>query len=263
MDSAQMGNPISTITVAIVEPEFPLNVGYIARAMTNFAIRRLTIVSQHRMTQTSKNEAAKFASHGSDVVANIRYVRSLHELKKSFNLLIGTTAITAKRKSNITRKTLDAEECVRAVHSYSSNLENVCIVFGRDTTGLTNAELEQCDYVLTIRAGANYSTLNISHAAAIVFYLFHREFVSTNKQGGHGRTAFAGRPERERLIALFKDLALLSDFQEFKQRRLGEALNRLLNRSNPSLRELYLLMGLASKAKTKITTLESKKQSRH
>ncbi len=248
----------------MVEPEFGLNVGYIARAMANFGLKQLIIVSQNKMSRDSENEAARFASHGSDIVDNLQYVRSIKELRKRFHLVIGSTAIRAKRKSNITRKTLDVEECAKAVHSNFSNLLKACVVFGRDTTGLTNSELEQCDYVLTIRTDTDYATLNISHAAAIVFYLLSREFSLPDKSSRVLKTnAGTPRPERERLIALFEELALLSDFQKFKQRKLSETLNRLLNRSGPSLREVYLLMGLASKAKTKIKMLESMQRSRH
>ncbi|MGI0084215.1 MAG: hypothetical protein ACREBQ_03945, partial [Nitrososphaerales archaeon] len=84
-----------------------------------------------------------------------------------------------------------------------------------------------------------------------------------NKQGAKSLPQVRGsstRLERERVIRLFEELAILSDFQKFKQGKLKETLTRLLDRSNPSLRELYLLMGLGSKARTKIRTLEAKRR---
>lgn len=248
---------ISTFSVAVVEPEFPLNVGYLARAMANFGMNRLFIVSRNKMTRRAADEAAKFASHGSHIIDSLQYVRSVGELRKRFQLIIGTTAIRGRRKSNITRKTMNMEECAKAISMRVTKSQGLCILFGRDTTGLTNSELQQCDYAVTISTGTEYNTLNISHAAAILFYVFARFF---SKRGVLRSKSVSTRVERERVIALFKELAVLSDFQKFKQGKLSEALSRLLGRSSPSLRELYLLMGLASKARTKIRTLKTRRQ---
>jgi tRNA/rRNA methyltransferase len=254
-------NSIQDLSVALVEPEFSLNIGYVARVMANFGMKHLLIVSQSEIAVDSKSESAKFASHGRAVLENIKYISSFQQLKDQFSLLIGTTAIKGKRKSNITRKTMDAEECAKAVHLNLTSLSEACIVLGRDTTGLTNLELSSCDYVLTVDTRANYATLNISHAAAIIFYLFSRELGNSKvNETRLRRNKLIDRPERERVVSLFEELAVASDFQKFKLDKFSETMRRLLNRSNPSLRELYLLMGVASKARTKIGLLESRKR---
>lgn len=257
------GNRVRSFSVAVVEPEFPLNVGYLARTMANFGIKQLLIVSGKKMSQKDTDEAAKFASHGSHIIDTIQYARSINDLKKRFHLIVGTTAIRGKRKSNITRKTMDVEECAEAVSANCSRSQAICILFGRDTTGLTNSELQQCDYALTIKTGTDYNTLNISHSAAIVFYVFLRGFYLRGAAGEkslRGTASSSTRDERNQVISLYEDLAVLSDFQKFKRGKLAETLSRLLNRSSPSLRELYLLMGLANKVRTRIRTLESRRR---
>lgn len=245
-------------SVAAVEPEFPINIGYLARAMANFGMQRLYIVSAHRLKKEDSIVAGTFASHGSNIIEEVKYVRSVSKLKERYQLLIGTTAIVGKRKSNITRKALSPEECAKEISTGNVTTDKMCFLFGRDTTGLTNQELEQCDYVISIRTGSEYNTLNISHAASLIFYIFsrHRLQVRENKE-------MSTRRERERVIGLFEELAEISDFQKFKRGRLRETLNRLLNRSMPSMRELYLLMGLASKTKGKIRSLKSNRPHTH
>jgi tRNA/rRNA methyltransferase len=265
---------LSTFGVAIVEPEFALNVGYMARTMANFGLDQLFIVSAKK-NGIEKSEALKFSSHGHYVVENAKYVKGLDQLRKKFQILIGTTAIRGKRKSNITRKTFALEDSIpNILRSYRDTLRyrgaglsqknqgGLCFVFGRDTTGLTNEELRKCDYNITITTGTKYNTLNISHAAAIIFYSFrnylrHHQSYSSQKSV---REREPSRKEKERVVTLFQELASLSDFQTFKKQRLQEALSRILNRSSPSLREIYLLMGLASKAQTKIKNLSSYKR---
>ncbi|MGH2638051.1 MAG: TrmH family RNA methyltransferase, partial [Rhabdochlamydiaceae bacterium] len=205
------------------------------------------------------DEARVFASHGKHIIDEMERVGSLDELKKKFRLLIGTTAIEATRKSNLTRKTLEVEACALKVAArIARNPRSSCIIFGRDTTGMTNEELKKCDYNVTIRTGSDYSTLNVSHAAAIILYVFSKHLGKTTSQQKKVVGRYSSRAERERAILLFEKLARDSEFQYFKSGLLREALSRLFERGDPSLREAYLLMGLASKASSKIQRLSAR-----
>jgi len=248
------------ISVALVEPSFPMNVGYVARVMANFGLRRLYLVAGKGFKTIDIDEIARFASHGQNIVSEMKWSKSLDALKQKFHILVGTTAIRGKRKSNITRKTLEIEECADALASFAKRKpgnERVCIVFGRDTTGMTNDELRKCDYIVSITTGSKYNTLNISNAAAIIFYSLLHGLKKQETMVSLRKTQTASRKEKDRVISLFEDLASLSDFQKHKSPRLRETLERLLNRSNPSTREIYLLMGLASRADSKIRRLSS------
>jgi tRNA/rRNA methyltransferase len=261
--------PFSGFAVAVVEPEFGQNVGYMARVMANFGLIQLYIVTRRKIA-LDETEALRFSSHGYYVIERAKYLNSLDELREKFQVLIGTTAIRGKRKSNITRKTYSLEDAIPRISRYLhhsgfhgkkkpsyENSERLCFVFGRDTTGLTNDELRKCDYNITIFTGTKYNTLNISHAAAIIFYVFRCHFLH-HLPYSRQKDVFESEPsrkEKDLVVTLFQELASISDFQEYKKERLHETLTRILNRSNPSLRELYLLMGLASKAQTKIKIL--------
>lgn len=234
----------------MVEPEFALNIGYIARTMANFGLTRLVVVSNRRLGKLQINSAKVFASHGKGIVENIKYARSMGALRRKFRLLIGTTAIVGTRKANLTRRTMDVESCaMRLSKRISLQPRATCIVLGRDTTGMTNEELRCCDYNLTVRASERYNTLNVSHAIAITLYVFSKFLKKTEVRPN---VTISSRKERERVISLFEELAMLSDFQKFKSMLLRETMSRLLDRADPSLRETYLLMGLASKAASKI-----------
>ncbi|MDG6906863.1 MAG: RNA methyltransferase [Nitrososphaerota archaeon] len=246
---------LSGLTVAVVEPEFAANLGYIARVMANFGLNKLIVVSSKRLDTKWLEEARVFASHGKKLIDHIAIVHSVVALRRKFQLLIGTTAIEGTRKSNLTRKTLGVEECAsklagRIAHHPGSS----CIVFGRDTTGMTNEELRCCDYTLTIRASEEYNTLNVSHAAAIILFVFSRALESKRSRE---KPVTSTRRERERAVILFEKLAEEAGFQNFKSGLLREAMTRLFDRADPSLREIYLMMGLASKSASKIRRLTS------
>ena len=251
------------VALALVEPEYAINVGYAARVAANFGLTDLYLVIGKRESEPKfdSNLAQKFASHGNHLVSKAKTVTSLAALRHKFRFLVGTTAIQGKRKSNLTRKTLEVSECARRVMRLADphgRNDQICLLLGRDTTGLTNEELKECDYVLSIKTGSEYNTLNISHAAAIILHEFSRAFKRETSATTDGRKSnHSFRRERDLVIKLFADLAILSDVNEFKRDKLDEALSRLLNRSDPTLRELHLLMGLASKSSTKIRLLSS------
>jgi tRNA/rRNA methyltransferase len=250
-------------SIALVEPQFAINVGYVARVMANFGFPRLYFVSTTKK-QLDFEEASKFAAHGQDVIQQANFVPTIASLRKKHGILVGTTAIRAKRKSNISRTTMDFETFMptlgRTLGNYSGSrsLSKVCFVFGRDTTGLTNEELRQCDFGITIETGTLYQTLNISHAASIVLYELSKYLRGAVKQKRSTRESQPQEHLREHalVVKLFLDLAKASDFQLYKRQKLEQSISRLVNRGNPSLRETYLLIGLASKAKSRIRNLE-------
>lgn len=219
------------ISVALVEPNYPINVGYAARAVKNFGFKKLVLVNPKFEMQ----KARKFASHAVDVLENAEKC-SFDELVRKEDYVVGTTAISAKRGGNLTRQTIPPWEIVNMVSG-----KRLCLVFGRDTTGLTNEELAKCDLIVRIPASRKYPTLNISHAIAIVLYEISK--VTIRKQGS------ASRHTIDRIVANFAELASMVGVQEHKVRLIEGSLKRILRRSKPTYREASLLVGLPRKIK--------------
>ena len=244
---------ISHLAVAVIEPEFDLNLGYVARTMANFGMRKLFIISSRKFDKIKLEEASRYASHGHKIIEEMKVIESMSLLRERFSTLIGTTAIQATRKSNIARRTLDLDYFAsKFALRKTGHEDSICIVLGRDTTGMTNSELKKCDYNITIRTGSEYNTLNISHAAAIIFYALSKSL----KFRGRARTASTSyRREKDIAVTLFERLAADAEFHSFKSKLLSQTLTNLFNRSEPTLKEIYLLMGLANKASSKIRRL--------
>ena len=107
------------------------------------------------------------AGHAQDVLDAVQVVSSLKDAFKDVDLSVGTTAQRARSLYRILRRPSTPEELAMNLEGVDGT---VALVFGREGTGLTNAELDLCDMVLTIPASAEYPTLNVSHAAAAIFY---------------------------------------------------------------------------------------------
>ena len=151
------------VAVTLIEPQYPVNVGHIARLMKNFGLKSLYFVRPH----FDKAEAAKYSTHGNNVLIAAKTV-TLNQLRKKFDVLIGTTAIQATSRLNILRESINAEQLAKIIHD--SSTKDFCILLGRESSGLNNKELELCNLVVTIDTKTNYRTMNAAHALAILLY---------------------------------------------------------------------------------------------
>ena len=226
------------LSVTIVGAEYPVNLGYTARLMKNFGVRRLYLVDP----KVDMRAASVYASHGADILKDAEVV-TLAKVRKVHDFLLATTAIRARRGANVGRTAVKPEEAVKRILAADS----ASMVFGRDNTGLTNQELSLCDLVTTLDTRTGYSTLNVSHAVAVFLYL-----TSKARTGQYGQTAPAGsRASRERREAFSRyayRLAVASGMQEHRAERMVQVARRIAVKSDVNSKELGLLVSLMRKA---------------
>lgn len=215
----------------MVGPKGPVNVGHVARLVRNFGVERLYLVEP----QVDLSVAAIYASHASGVLDGA-VVTTLENVREENDLLVATTAIRASRKSNIIRRTVSPDR----LHDLLSSAKSSSIVFGRDSTGLTNGEIESCDVTVTIETSPAYRSLNLGHAAAIALYLASR--------GRRRETGRQGRRAREVFAKNFYELAIASRLPGHKTRNMFEAAKRAAATSDMTDAQLNFFSGVLGKA---------------
>lgn len=215
----------------MVEPKGPVNVGHMARLVQNFGIEKLYLVNP----RVDLSVAAVYASHASGVIDRAVF-GTLDEVREDNELLVATTAVRASKKSNVIRRTVSLDR----LHEVLSSAHSSSIVFGRDTTGLTNEEIRKCDVTVTIDTGQAYRSLNIGHAAAIVLYL-------ASRGDGKGRPA-QGRKAREVFSESLHELAVASRVPKHKATNMLEVGKRIAATSKMTDAQLNLLAGVFRKA---------------
>jgi tRNA/rRNA methyltransferase len=237
-----MNELYENVSITIVGAEYPVNLGYTARLMKNFGLRRLYLVDP----KCDMRAASVYASHGADVLKGSE-LATLSKVRKAHDLLLATTAIKARRGVNVGRTTVKPEEAVAQVVA----AESASIVFGRDTTGLTNEELALCDLVTSVETRTEYRTLNVSHSAAILLFLISGAWAARKAS----RKEADQRASRERRMAFSRyayQLAIASGMQSHKAERIVQVARRVALKSEVSPRELGLLVSLMRKAERMI-----------
>lgn len=223
------------VSITLVEPKGPVNVGHVARLVQNFGVERLYLVKP----RVDMSVAAIYASHASQVLDDA-IVTTLEGVRKENELLVATTAVRASKKSNVIRRTVAPER----LHDILSKSKTSALILGRDTTGLNNREIEICDLTTTIDTSPAYRALNVGHAAAIVLYLASK--------GSFGSGKIQGRKAREVFARSFYDLAESSGIPEHKIQNLFEASKRIAAGSGMNDAQLNLFSGVFRKARTTI-----------
>ncbi|MGI0037524.1 MAG: RNA methyltransferase [Nitrososphaera sp.] len=229
-----------SIAVAMVEPQYHVNVGHVARLMKNFGLNRLYLINP----RFDAEEAIRYAMHGSDVLAQSKTV-TLAFLKQKFDCIIGTTAIRATSRLNVLRESVSADELAGIVHE--GELKRFCIVLGREASGMNNKELAACDLVCTIETKTRYRTMNVAHALAILLYEITRRTPAVQSRRSKKRVDLASKQDVALLLLYVERLADAGNFDGHKKPLLEAAVKKIVAKSLPSSKDAMLLVSLLRK----------------
>ena len=227
--------------VVLVEPKYDGNVGSVARAMKNFGLSELVLVNPCPLGE----DARRRAMHGIDILEGARTMGSLAVAVKGCGLVAGTTAVDTRSEKRFARISSTPREFAERVRGFGGRM---ALVFGREDDGLHDEEIKGCDALITIPASREYPVLNLSHAAAILFYELH--------QAPSARRRVASDMERGKLHDAFSDLVRATDYPRHKVERTQVMFRRLIGRAMPTKWEFHALIGVYTRATKRIRRLD-------
>lgn len=225
--------PSDNFRVIFVEPENSGNIGSIARLMENFSLKELILINP---SVDIDDTAKAFATHGLSVLNNAKIFSRIDDAICDSDLVIGTTAI-AGGDYNPLRTCLSAHEIDKLALPGKCR---VSLIFGRESRGLSNEELNHCDIILTIPASPSYTTLNVSHAAAIIFYELYKYYSKKAFQ----KNRLAKSREKELMIKYFNLVLSNINYPPNKSHVAQRIFRNLIGRAVITGREIYTLMGI-------------------
>lgn len=230
----------SSVRVILLEPEKGGNIGSVARSMKNFQLDDLWIV---KPKTPLNNEAKAFAMRGFDVLKSARIVKTLGTALKGVDLIAGTSSVAATSASNLSRVSITPSDLAEKIRAAKGK---IALVFGRESSGLSNQEVEACDFMVTIPANPEYNVLNIATAASVIFYEIFRQRITRRS------LELASKPATGRLMAQFSRLLKRCDIQPYRRKLTERAFRNVISRSFISKREASLLLGVFRKADSRL-----------
>ncbi len=151
------------LTVVLVEPAGPLNVGSVARLCENFGVKELRIVAPR--CDIHSPEALKMAVKGKDLLIRAPKFRSLPDAIADCRVVIATCGRVEHGQIPLNSPTEISKWLTEISYTHQ-----IALVFGREDRGLTNSELLLAQRVLTLHSKQTCPSLNLSHAVAIVLH---------------------------------------------------------------------------------------------
>ena len=120
----------------------------------------------------------------------------------------------------------------------------VAVAFGRESSGLTNAEMERCQHLLRIPANPEYSSLNLAAAAQVVAYELRVAAITAGPPPGPEAAPPATAAEMDGLLAHMEETARAIGFLDpAAPRYLMRRLWRLFQRARLDRTEVNILRG--------------------
>jgi tRNA/rRNA methyltransferase len=231
---------VHRVAVTMVEPQYHVNVGHVARLMKNFGLSDLYFTSP----RFDAEEAIRYAMHGSDILTGSRTV-DFGALKRKFDFIVGTTAIGATSNLNVLRESVSADQLAEIINKGRG--KSFCIVLGREASGMKNAELAACDLVCVIDTKTKYRTMNVAHALAILLYEISRRRQVAVSRRGRKTVELASKKDIALLQQYVEKLADSGNFDRHKKPLLDASIKKMVAKSLPSSKDVMLLISLLRK----------------
>lgn len=150
------------VEFVLVEPSHPGNVGAAARAIGTMGFKNLALVKPAKHPHP---ESRARSSGALDILLNAKVCDTLEEAIADSSLVIGTTA----RQRRISVPIDAIHESTESIFK-SSLKQKVSIIFGPETSGLSNHDIDRCNRLVYIPTGEMHSSLNLSMAVQVIAY---------------------------------------------------------------------------------------------
>jgi len=231
-----MTSPLERIRIVLCATSHPGNIGATARAMHTMGLSRLVLVAPRHFPHPDADARATGAA---SLLARAVVCATLDDALRGCALAIGFSARPRELAGEVRAVRDAALEAIRR----TSNGE-VALVFGNETSGLSNAELARCEMVATIPANPAYSSMNVAAAVQVAAY---ETRVAALGNAVWRAPAFeaATHDDLEQLHAhAARTLAAIGFFDPRRPRRLMPRLRRLFARARLEKEEVNILRGI-------------------
>jgi tRNA (cytidine32/uridine32-2'-O)-methyltransferase len=228
---------LSRVRIVMVGITHAGNIGAVARVMKNMSLQNLTLVSS--TDAGPETEAFARSSGAYDIVDRAQYPGSLADALADTVMAVGTSGRLGGKR--VTAQT--PEELIPDLMQHALDGPVAC-VFGRESRGLTNEELKLCTHHVIIPTDAEFASMNVAHAAAVIAYeIFKIACRPVNFQAK--RTAPASLKTREDMYEHIQGVLVRAGFLDAANPlRMMRDVRRILNSAAMDDRDVKIVRGI-------------------
>ncbi|WP_297361613.1 RNA methyltransferase [Thauera sp.] len=240
-----MNRPLALDRVRVVlsRTSHPGNIGAAARAMKTMGLRELWLVAPASFPD---EVASARASGAADLLKSARVVGTLEEALAD---TVFSAALTARRRELSLPRLQARDAAVELVGRTRDGM--VALVFGNETSGLTNEEAALCSLPVTIPTDAEFSSLNLGAAVQVLAYELRMAALGEAAAPADLQPEPATHADFEGFMAHLERAVTASGFHDpANPKRLLPRMRRLFNRVRLEREEVALLRGMLTTFET-------------
>jgi len=152
--------------IVLVRPQLGENIGKAARAMLNFGLTQLRLVSPR--DGWPNPDAGPSASGADEVLAQAQVFETLAEAVADCSHVFATTV----RKRGVTKPVMTPDEAARTIHAEPGQC---AIVFGPERSGLETDDVALARTILTVPVNPEFGSLNLAQAVVLTAYEWSKQ----------------------------------------------------------------------------------------
>ena len=250
METNTPGNStLGSICIVLVETTHPGNIGAAARALVNMGLSDLRLV---RPQAFPSPDATARAASGKALLSTARVFSSLDDAIADCGLIVGSTA----RARSVSWPVMTPSEMAPVVLD-SSHHQRAAILFGRESCGLTNKQLDRCQLFVTAPVDADHASLNLASAVLLLAYELRkvallRDDAAASARSTIGKDLLATSGMVEGFVAHFQRVLHAAGFVERPSDKLFRKIRRIFTRRALEMDEINILRGVLSAIEKRI-----------
>ena len=245
---SSLNSTLQNIRIVMIQTSHTGNIGAAARAMKVMGLSELYLV---KPKSAPDEQSIAMSSNATDILENATIVESLSEAISTCQLVVGTSA---RHERTLSWNIQDSRSCGELIAQHASSTPNakVAILFGRESSGLTNEELAVCQHLVHIPTNPDYSSLNIASAVQILSYEcrlaainLQQSQVDTNEKAIDSDEEWVSADDLDSYFRHLKQVMVDVNFLDPENPRyLMPRLRRLYSRSGINRSEMNILRGM-------------------
>ncbi|MCP5113908.1 MAG: RNA methyltransferase, partial [bacterium] len=158
--------PFNSLRIVLVHPRNPLNIGAVARAMSNLGFTRMRLVNAYEVAYRQ----ARSAVGASQILEDAEQFSTLADAVADCSLVVGTTAVAERQLQHPLRR-LEYGGRLLKQHLLTAP---AALLFGSEKYGLGNDDLSHCHWLMRIPTRRDHCSMNLGQAVAICLYELSR-----------------------------------------------------------------------------------------
>jgi TrmH family RNA methyltransferase len=240
-----MKHKLENMRVVLVAVRNPLNIGAVARAMSNFGAPHLRVVDPY---EPSFREA-KSAVGAAGLLAKAQEFPTVAQAVADCTLVVGTTAIGNREIKQPLRDLQDAGPLIEKAMAAGK----VALLFGSEKRGLSNDDLSYCHWLVHIPTREEHRSMNLGQAVAVCLYEIAREGKARTTKVKVQEEKFAPMETVERITTELLEVLRASEYVAQRGNALAEKkLRRMMRRFALEAADAEVFLGMVKKIAWKL-----------